>query len=631
MTFLRYPVDLVITQEDVADSGWRDTTHEVAGQGYDALSCAFANAAQQAIDSGRLGSGKVLWLIADACAMRLHPDSFNEALQESIAPMGYRTVGLRDLSSSDLDAFENIADGVTEPWLGARLHDLLWLSRRQRGVSRAWLAIDAYRKIPLGGDEWARDGHQAWRRAVALVTGPGKGRVGLVSEVHEQLFYAIRVVSKANWYVARDLAELLERFELSDDQQKGVAEKLSTLAGEFVDDPEQISATVCGILYSISSRWFRAAGDGVRAASATVGQAESLVREAQARLAPPQPSHGAAAGFYEEAIQVYRRIPRKERAGQNVDERIAMLRALLTEAGGRTLEEMGHVGGESVDLSDDTERARQLVSGKQLMDGLLAFFSLVPRVDVPILRDLVQKRLSEPSLSEPSLYRMFPKTVVAGDGRVIAKVAAMRAESNPADHCNEEVVRYEMVREYVFRCRTYVIAVILPALDVLRIEHRFTESDLLEVVGRSPIVPAGRERLFSKALFAGFEHDFIGALHILVPQVEHMVRYHLKQRGVHTTTIDKDGVETENGLSTLLDRAEAASIFGDSLKFELQSLFTQPFGPNLRNQVAHGLLDAGECQSAEAVCAWWLVMSIVFHSFRNTREAKSRTLGVGKI
>lgn len=616
MTVPRYPVDLIVTREDVAESGWQEVTHEVAGQGYEALSIALANAAQQAIEVGRSGPGKVLWLMADACAMRLHPDSSNEALQEAIAPMGYRTVGLRDLSNSDLDALENIADGVMEPWLGARLNDLLWLTRRQRGVGRAWLAIEAYRQIPLGGETWRQDGHLAWRRAVALVIGPGKGRDGLLTEVQEQLLDAIHAVSKMNWYIARDLAELLERFELSDDQQKGVAEKLSTLAHEFVDDPEQVSATVSGILYSISSKWFREAGDNAKAASTTVSQAESLVREAQARLAPPYPSHGAAAGFYEDAIQVYRSIPRKERAALNVDGRIDQLRALLTVAGRRTLEEIGHVGGESLDLSGDAERARQLVSGKQPMDGLLAFFSLVPRTDFPTLRDLVHKRLRE-----PSLYRLLPKTVVAGDGRVIAKIAAMRTESDPADNCNDEVVRYEMIREYVFRCRTYVVAVILPALDVLRLEHRFTESDFIELVRRSPIVPPGRDQLFGKILFAGFEHDFIGALHVLVPQVEHLVRHHLKRAGVHTATLDKDGVETENGLSTLLGRQEASTILGESLVFELKALFAEPSGPNLRNQVAHGLLDSGECHSAETIFAWWLIMSIVFHAFWNTRSA----------
>lgn len=71
-----------------------------------------------------------------------------------------------------------------------------------------------------------------------------------------------------------------------------------------------------------------------------------------------------------------------------------------------------------------------------------------------------------------------------------------------------------MLYEYVFERRFHVMADILPALDVLRVEHRFTEGDFTEIASRSPIVPIGRERLFGKALLAGIEHDFAGALHV---------------------------------------------------------------------------------------------------------------------
>src|SRR5690606_16211898 len=94
-----------------------------------------------------------------------------------------------------------------------------------------------------------------------------------------------------------------------------------------------------------------------------------------------------------------------------------------------------------------------------------------------------------------------------------------------------------------------VQSAILPALEVLRQEHRLREVDFVELSRHSPIVPNGRAILFGKALFAGYDGDFVTALHLLVPQIEHMVRTHLKQAGALTTTLDAEGIETENGLS----------------------------------------------------------------------------------
>ena len=61
----------------------------------------------------------------------------------------------------------------------------------------------------------------------------------------------------------------------------------------------------------------------------TVSEAEGWVKEAIAKVSSDQPSHVAAAIFYEKAIQTYRTIPRSERAIHRVDERIADLRARL--------------------------------------------------------------------------------------------------------------------------------------------------------------------------------------------------------------------------------------------------------------------------------------------------------------
>jgi hypothetical protein len=142
-------------------------------------------------------------------------------------------------------------------------------------------------------------------------------------------------------------------------------------------------------------------------------------------------------------------------------------------------------------------------------------------------------------------------------------------------------------------------------------KHRLRESDCIALAEQSRIVPPGRERLVGKALFCGFETDFAGALHLMIPQLEHMIRWQLEAAGVITTTLDEDGLEKERGLSALIDLPEATAIFGEDLIFEFAALLCDDLGVNLRNDMAHGLLTSGTCESRFAIYVWWLGLSLV--------------------
>ena len=175
-----------------------------------------------------------------------------------------------------------------------------------------------------------------------------------------------------------------------------------------------------------------------------------------------------------------------------------------------------------------------------------------------------------------------------------------------------------MIRNHDIQIGIIVQGMIWPALEEMLLEHRLNEADFIRIAKQSSIVPIGRELLFGKALFAGYERDFAVAIHLLTPQIEHMVRFHLKQAGVQTTNLDNDGIEQENGLSSLMNLPQAEKIFGEDLSFEIKALFCDPFGPNLRNELAHGLLDDRKCWSVHAVYAWWLGLKLVFNTFFNT-------------
>ena len=102
----------------------------------------------------------------------------------------------------------------------------------------------------------------------------------------------------------------------------------------------------------------------------------------------------------------------------------------------------------------------------------------------------------------------------------------------------------------------------------------------------------------------------MSALHVGVPQFENLVRVFLNRNGCITTTLDSKGIEAEIGLSALLDKSEAETVLGEDLLFEMKGLLTDHFGPNLRNEIAHGLASVHDCLSLNAVYVWWLMLRI---------------------
>ena len=96
--------------------------------------------------------------------------------------------------------------------------------------------------------------------------------------------------------------------------------------------------------------------------------------------------------------------------------------------------------------------------------------------------------------------------------------------------------------------------------------------------------------------------------HLVPPQIEALVRHVVESSGGITTMLDPNGLQPERPLMALLDTEEALRAFGEAGVFELKDLLVDPLGSNLRNEVAHGLLDDEGLFGGDMLYAWWLLL-----------------------
>jgi hypothetical protein len=618
MSDQRYSADLIVTVQDFTECGWKSLLADEEREGYSSMWQAFSSGARKASEDNCLPHGKALWLLADVCSMMLSPKSLNEPFKPFMVMEGRRSVIPDDFSKSDIAFYAEIVDAIDDAWLKARIADLVWLKQRPRNVQFALEAIDAYRLIPLDAETWVRGGRECWERAISLVRMLKTGAETRLAQMETAILDAFNTATKESGFLGLWLADLLDSNGLGRTHSSVIALKLNVLAVEFNGDGDLYRSRE---FFDAASRWFDRFGDEAKSAEMTVAVAEGWVKEAIARASSDQPSHMVAASFYEKAIQIYRSIPRSLRAIHQGDERIAELHRHMNDAGEKSLDELGAVKTPGVDISELVENARKSVAGKSVQDALFSFANIYQGVRVDQVRTAAEKILQQ------SIFRRLAgSTYLSRDGRVIAKQPA--AGFDNASGSDDPALWAQMVHDYQILINIVVHGDIWPAHEVLLQEQRLREDDFIGLASQSPIVPRGRERLFGKALHAGYDRDFTVAMHLLAPQIEHMVRYHLKNAGVKTTNLDIDGIENENGLSTLMGLPETETVFGKDLSFEIKALFCDALGPNLRNELAHGLLDDDSFQSIHAIYAWWMGLRLVFNTFWNASRKAEGDKGV---
>ena len=610
--------DPALTLEAFRECGWKEVLDQSRAQDYVSMWQSFMDEGNKIDSDDDPARTKILSLFADACSMMLSPESANEPFKPLMQSRTHRWVVPNDLRDSDIAFFAEVVDEIRDPRLAARLADLVWLRQVPRDPKFALTAIDNYRAIPLTAKSWFADARHCWGRARVLVAMLGKGSGDRWAEIRDSVLIAFRAAGTRDNYFGLQLAEFLEDYIDAKAEQLSIARQLQQLAEAFERDGNRHAAQD---YFDGAAGWFKRGGDAQQSTTMIVATAECLAKEGDERLVADQPSHTAAGLLYERAIQKYRSVPKAERGQHGVEERLADLHQRVQASGLQSLGEMNTIETPSVDLSEVADRSRQAVTGKAPLDALGEYLNLHAFMNAEQLRSKAIENLK----AHP-LQALLSTVVVADDGRIVAKRSGVDLNAMDSER-SEAAIRAEMVNSYVMYVHGIVYGVVLPGLEVLRLEHRLREGDFRGIAARSLSVPPGRDGLFAKALFAGYEWDFVAAIHILAPQVEHMVRFHLKYMGIRTTTVDSEGVEAEVGLSALMNITESARIWGDDVAFEIKALFCDSVGPNIRNDVAHGLFSEEKCKSTTSVYAWWLGLKIVFNTFRHVVPSETQDRG----
>lgn len=520
--------------------------------------------------------------------MMLLPDHPSEPYGPMFVMGESRSAIAADFPRETLSGLLDWATALIDPELRARFLDVLWIQTKSfpaaQGAVRAY--IDSAKRLEHP-EEWPPYVERL-ERALRLAASLGRGGIDLRNSVLAEIEAATaRHRGEDPLYLTYRLIGLLLEFHHGDARQLAQmaitsAERAET-AGDFwrARDYHQRAAEC-----------FSAAGDGDAQAAALRRSAEALAKEAEVATGESGRGSIAGASILAQAVSAMRQAPGGKPRADELHERMLKLQA-------KSIEEMKSVS-TSIDSSELVKRAIAAVRDKTFRDAVITLCG----ISHPLLPEQLRKQV-EKQAQVALLSSMLHRDIVNSRGRVVAKAPPLTpGVTDPSD----PGMRVRMFQNARDRRNLTVQAVLNPVREEIVATHNPSRQDVIDLIRHSPWVPPGHTESITRALVAGFHGDMLVASHLVPPQFEAMVRHVVEIGGGSTSMFDPQGLQPEKSLNALLEADEAQTAFGEAGLFELQDLLVEQLGTNLRNEVAHGLLEDENLFGSEALYAWWLLL-----------------------
>lgn len=578
---------LLVGVEDFSKVSWQEEIKKLDAESIHECNTAFLNGMQKAIDQKDETAKNVFSLLGGLTSLKLESDSKSDPLvaQEGFTD-SWDTFSIENIHEDTFDSLKAILNTIESIELKARVGDILWEFNRDYEAAKT--AITAY----LDSAKHAYSGgnvihiRQFLKRAIGIGAQLSRGSKDYNKAVN---FIEQRIKQYANkkeYALTSDLQKIL--LDHNEGDPKNYIKICQSLIRECEDENNW---RIARNFWDLKAKWHKKNEDQEGHKEAINALANTFEKEAEQELQKDTTSYLRITHSIERAIQAYRKV-------EGNKEKVEKLHSKLVDYQKESLSELGEISHE-MDLTKLMEKSIKIVEDKSFKEALMSF--------AYVARPTNFQRFKEHTIENANKYvfhTLFPSLIMNEEGKTVAKQTSSLLDDN--EDSNRSIFD-RMCQDSKFYYQTKVQGRILPALNKIRLEHRFDLNKVLELLDYSPWVPSDRKYSYAKAFRAGFHNQWEVAANLLIPQIEHSVRYVLIQRGtILPTSIDMSGIQKEYDLNTTLNMEELKEILTEDVVFDLQSILVSPFGSNLRNRQAHGLISDGGFYSLVVVYIWWL-------------------------
>jgi hypothetical protein len=499
-----------------------------------------------------------------------------------------------NISNQHLEILKEIIPSISDAEIRARISDILWIKKKD--YKCAFTAIDSYiesSEILEDPEHWTSSFYRI-KRAVDLAAAIGKK-----TEKFENTIKHVETILEE--YKGEDPKFLsIELMELLQEYKKGDIEKYALLSEKIALEAENDhNWWKAEHAWKTKAKWHRLAREIDKEREALKNRVESYVKNAEDDINKNPPDYVNACGRIEDAIQEYRKIGNEKSSVEH-------LHQLLLEYQPKSILQMSSIPLEISVSEEQVNKAKEFVRGKTLRDAIFALASITYPPKVSKLKDDVEK-----IATEHPLVHLFSAKIVNEEGKQIGSGGSMLS-SDPNER--DKATKNNMFKHAMIYHQYIYLGAVEPARQQIIQDHNvIIVQDFLPLVSNNPFVPKGRELIYASGLFAGLNGDFLTSTHLLIPQLENSIRFILTKNGTIASGLDQYGTQNEYDLNVTLIMKELNEIMPEDIVFDLRGLLIERYGSNLRNRMAHGLIDYNEFEfSPEIRYLWWLTLNLCY-------------------
>jgi lysyl-tRNA synthetase class 1 len=231
----------------------------------------------------------------------------------------------------------------------------------------------------------------------------------------------------------------------------------------------------------------------------------------------------------------------------------------------------------SVKVELDSERVEEEIKSLVEGDDLDKAIMRVAAHFVP--KTAFAKQLVEEQKKGAPLLSMIKSVIVSADGQPEAII----------DPNDEEAKLHQQINQYM----GFMQMLLRASLQRLFDKFSISTDNITSFIYQSPIFLESRRSLIEAGVQAYFDGDFVKALHVLVPQVEDTLRSMTAKAGIpiHKTVSGASGITEVKSMNGILKEERVRSMLTEDIWRYLSVLYIDRRGLNLRNNIAHGLMN----------------------------------------
>lgn len=494
---------------------------------------------------------------------------------------GKRTYAIEDITDDDYLLLESIDLCKVPLNLRARITDILWTQKKM--YSAAIVAAESYLKLfemLFKDDDWV-GGIDNIKRAIYISAQVKKN--DMYDDSCKAVWaHIVRINGEDEHFLSITLIEIV--LEQSYGDLNVLIQILDNIITHFKDDINKVERA-----YELKFKCLLKKKDKTAVKEANLELAEYLVSIAEGIVNSSIQGAMRAERYFQKAIMIYRSNGETQK-GELVHRRLVEVQKEIPK-------NMAHIT-TSIDLSKINDNINKNMDGLSFAECVIRLTQMITFYS----KEDIKKQVFDDLRKHP-LSHMFGKSIVNNTGQTILSLSPLDLK-NPEE--NQELLNLHILQKmFEFQKHTGNLA-IRYAMYHIRERHNFELDDLNFLIRDNPIIPLGRERIFRSAIYMALKGQCYEALHILAPQVENLFRNIAKEVGGLTVTLENDGTSKEKVLSSIFDLPELMDCYDNDILFIFKGLLNDQAGANIRNCIAHGIIEEGEGNSGASlyfICA----------------------------